>query len=366
MKLSEQDISRVIKLLKMSDSFSVSRLATELGVSRTLLYGKYRHLMPNRSTNTEEKIKQAILTLQAKTGRQSFTISEVAKAAGITRQCISRDYKYLLPFIRGEAALDIAASDTTLLTQEIKLLEDKITNLENEKIKEQKQFKQTVYSDMMKMDALAFEAHEDRATLTRLQNQIDEMTKANIELISELAEVRSQLSKQKEKLVYSYQNSQILCHVTPDYSAISDSINESAMMKIFLSAEDLALKKAIDICNSSKPDSIIFFQPFFSCELKSLEIVLPQGKLVIIESNHPQAKHFQYLLEKVINIPILTISAKGHTLQLAQSFCRKSYPKKFTDAFIARLYELLSYPELEDGFLSVTTINPPPLLSRVK
>ncbi|KLN66351.1 MULTISPECIES: hypothetical protein [unclassified Vibrio] len=367
MKLSEKDISRAIEVLKKSNSFSVSKLAKELGVSRTFLYDKFHHLLPKRSTDTEEKIKRAILSLQAQTGRKSFTISEVARTVGITRQCISRDYKCMLPFIRGEASLEIEANDTIRLEHKIKLLNDEIARLAKEKDDEQKRFRQIVYSDLMKMDAHAFEANEDRVALTRLQNQIDEMAKANLELIGELAEMRSLLSEQEKNApITSSTNSQLLCNVSPDYSALSSNMDESTMMRLFLKAEDLALKKAIDICYSSKPDAIVFFQPFLSCELESLKVMLPQGKILVVESNHPQAKHFQLLLEKVSDTPIFAISAKGQTPQLAQYYCRKRFPSKFKNTFIDKLYKLLSYPELADGFWSVTTVTPPPFLAMAK
>ncbi|MFA0545097.1 hypothetical protein [Vibrio splendidus] len=367
MKLNEKDIARAIEVLKKSDSFSVSTLAKELGVSRTFLYSKFSHLMPKRSTNTEEKIKRAILTLQAQTGRTSFTISEVASSAGITRQCISRDYKCMLPFIRGEASVDIEANDAIRLEHENKLLKDEIAKFTKDKDAEHKRFRQVVYSDLMKMDAYSFEANEDRVVLTRLQNQIDEMAKSNLELIGELAEMRSLLNEQeKNSLITSSSNSQLLCNVSPNYSALSSNMDESTMMKLFLKAEDSALKEAIVLCYSSKPDAIVFFQPFLSCEFKSLKMMLPQGKILVVESNHPQAKHFQILLEKLPNTPIFAVSAKGQTSQLAQYYCRKSFPNKFNNAFIDRLYGLLSYPELADGFWSVTTITPPSFLAMAK
>lgn len=365
-KLQEKDVVRAIDLLKSSDSFNVSKLAGHLGVSRSNLYKYFRHLLPDRSSVTEDKIKNAVLTLQARTGSSSLTISAVAVVAGVTRQSISRDYKHLIPMIHGENKLDIVPDSTIELENRVRKLEAELRSVKGNSEKDYADFQLKVYSSLMKQDITAFSAHKDKASVIKLQNQIDEITRINREQLSEMTELRSQLIEYKNKSQQSTSGCNVLTYVKADYSAIPPNLDTAKIMKLLFELEEENIRNAIDVCFSSQPDAIIFFQPFLSCHFESLGFTLAEGNVVIIESNFPQAKHFEMFLRNITEIPVHALSAKGHEPQLAQFHCRQNYQGKFNNEFIERLYKLIAYPEQADGFRSITTVKPKPLLLAVK
>ncbi|MCB5460141.1 AraC family transcriptional regulator [Vibrio lentus] len=364
--LQEKDIVRAIDVLKASDSFNVSKLAAHLGVSRSNLYKYYRHLLPDRSSVTENKIKNAVLTLQARTGSVSLTITEVAIAAGVTRQSISRDYKHLIPIIQGESMVDIAPNSAIRLEKKVRELEAELLSMKENSEKNHADFQAKVYSSLMKQDVTAFNAYKDKASVIKLQNQIDEITRINRDQLSEMAELRSQLLEYKNKSQQRTSGCNVLTYVKADYNSIPSDLDTGKIMKLLFELEEENIKNAIEVCFSSQPDAIIFFQPFLSCNFASLGLTLAEGNIVIIESNFPQAKHFETLLRNVSEVPVHAISAKGHEPQLTQFYCRQNYQNKFNNEFIERLYNLIAYPEQADGFQSITTVKPKPLLLAVK
>ncbi|ELR63723.1 hypothetical protein C942_03392 [Photobacterium marinum] len=365
MDVQEQDVVRAIDLLKSLDTFTVSKLAEHLGVSRSTLYKEFRHLLPERSNVTENKVKKAVLTLQGRTGRTSLTISEVAKEAGVARQSISRDYKHLIPMIQGKSPVDVIPDHSVKLEEKVRKLEGELLSVKEQGEEAFADFQLKVYSDLMKQDITTFNAQKDKASVIKLQNQNDEITRINREQLSELAELRSQLLEYKRKSQQNISGCHVLAHVKADYSAISAHMDTASTMKLFFEAEEQNIQKAIDACFASKPDAIVFFQPFLSCSFDSLGIALTEGDVIIVESNFPKAKHFQALLKNITDIPVHAISAKGHETNLAKFYCRQHYQNMFNDEFIDRLYQLLAYPEQEDGFRSVTKVKPKPQLTVV-
>ncbi|MEZ9744145.1 AraC family transcriptional regulator [Vibrio splendidus] len=366
MNLEEQDINRAIDILKSSDSFSIIKLAEYLGVSRSFLYKSFGDILPTPSGITEEKIKQAILSLKVRTGRSALTISEVAKEAGISRQNISRDYKHLVPMIRGESSVDNTADSTIELIEKIRELEEQLSSLKNENEESQEAFKLSIYSDLMKQDITAFKANKDKANVIKLQNQNDEVIRINREQMSELAELRSQLAEYKKNSQQAISECNVIAHLKADYSVISPEMDAKTTMKLLFEAEEMNIKSAVDICFTSQPNAVVFFQPFFSCSFESLGITLTEGDIVLIESNLPQAKYYRTFLNNVSEIPVHAISSKGHEQQLVNFYCRQHYMNKFSEEFIDKFYKLIAYPEQDDGFKSVTVVKPKPSLSAVK
>lgn len=365
MNLQEQDVVRAIDLLKSLDTFTVSKLAEHLGVSRSSLYKDFRHLLPERSNVTENKVKKAVLTLQGRTGRTSLTISEVAKEAGVTRQSISRDYKHLIPMIRGESAVDVIPDSSVGLENKVRELEAELLSMKEQGEKAFADFQLKVYSDLMKQDVTAFNAQKDKASVIKLQNQNDEITQINREQLSELAELRSQLLEYKRKSQQNISGCNVLAHVKADYSAISADMDTANIMKLLFEAEEKNIQNAIDACFASKPDAIIFFQPFLSCSFDSLGIALTEGSVIIVESNFPRSNHFKTFIRNITDIPIHAISANGHEANLTKFFCRQHYKNMFNDEFIDKFYKLPVYPEQNDGFSSVTKVKPKPQLTLV-
>ncbi|MCG3733996.1 AraC family transcriptional regulator [Vibrio cincinnatiensis] len=366
MNLKEKDVENVIDILISSDSFNVTKLAEYLKVSRSVLYKNFRHLLPKPANITERKIKDSILRIRQRTGRSLLTISEVAIESGVSRQSISRDYSHLISMIKGENPVDIMPNSTTESEEKIKVLEDQISSLKLKNEEYEENIKLKVYSDMMKQDLASFTAQKDKANAIKLQNQNDEIIAINKQQISELADLRSKLSELKRNSKRIIPGCNIIAHIKPDYSNISSKMDLKTSMEIFFEIEEKNINDAIDICFTSQPNSVIFFQPFLSCNFESLDIALSKGDVVLIESSFPFPNQFKKFLLNISEIPVHSISCKGHELQLANFYCRKNHTNKFSEEFIEKLYKIISYPDQNDGFKSVTFVKPSPSISAVK
>ncbi|MDA0151586.1 AraC family transcriptional regulator [Vibrio sp. Makdt] len=366
MYLEDQDVIKAIDFLKSSEDYTVSKLAEHLGLSRSVLYNRFRHLLSDPKKDTEDKLKLAISTLRARTGANKLTISAVAKEAGITRQSISRDYKHLIPFIKGNANLGTISNSNIELEVVIRELKQELDSLEVDAKNREEEFKLKLYSDLMKQDLFAFEANQDKASAIKLQGQVDELTRLHREQMNELSELRAKISSYESNSDSMSSNLEILAHLKADYNYLNSSMEVSAMMKEFFSAENKNIKEAIDICLASQPDAIIFFQPFLTGSFDSLGHILPEKRVVIIESNFPRTKHFQELISNIDSIPIHSFSANNTKQRIAFFNCRANYHGKFNEAFIEKLFELIDYPKLNDGFKSVTTYEPDLFISMVK
>ncbi|WP_394166276.1 AraC family transcriptional regulator [Photobacterium piscicola] len=366
MHLQDNDIIRSIELLKISGNYTISKLAEQVGLSRSVLYNKFRHLLTEPKKDTEEKINLAITTLQARTGKKELTISSVAKEAGVTRQSISRDYKHLIPLIKGNISLEIPNNSNIVQEKLIHELTQKIATLEIENKDKESNFKRKVFSELMKQDLVSFSANQDKASAIKLQGQVDELTKLHREQMNELSELRSKVSYFHAQSVQNSSRIEILAHLKADYNKIYSSMETSSMMKELFSAEEKNIRDAIEICFSSQPDAIIFFQPFLTGTFENLKHNLYYENVVIIESNYPKPKHFQELIKNIGSIPVHSFSAENKKPKIALFNCRHNHNGIFNEEFIEKLFDLIDYPKLIDGFKSVTTYEPMSFISAVE
>ncbi|MFS1869889.1 helix-turn-helix transcriptional regulator [Vibrio lentus] len=366
MHLQDNDIINAIEFLKTSGNYTISKLAEHVGLSRSALYNKFRHLLTEPKKDTEEKINFAIATLQTRTGKKELTISSVAQEAGITRQSISRDYKHLVPLIKGNIGLEIPNNSNIEQEKLIYELKNKISTLETENKDKEIRFKHKVFSDLMKQDLATFTANQDKASAIKLQGQVDELTKLHREQMNELSELRSKISSFHSNLSQSSSRTEILAHIKADYNNINSSMETSSMMKELFSSEEKNIRDAIEVCFSSQPDAIIFFQPFLTGTFENINHNLSYDNVVIIESNYPKSKHFQELMNNIGTIPVHSFSADNKKPKIALFNCRHNHNGVFNEEFIEKLFEIIDYPKLVDGFKSVTTYEPTPFISAVK
>ncbi|MGF1758958.1 hypothetical protein L4D76_13670 [Photobacterium sagamiensis] len=366
MTLVETNILNAIKVLKSRDEYSVKNLAEYLNVSRTSLYNNFPHLLPGKSKETEDKILSALKRLQARTSKSKHTIVDIAKEAGVTRQCISKDYKHLIPYIKGEKIIETPNDAISVLKG--KLLEAE-AKLETEAIKNNQDFegfKNSVFSQFMKNDIDSFKGQDQKANIVNLQKQNDDLVGQNKDMLQDLAELRTEVLKLKRDKAENPNGCNIAAHLVPSYDAIKSNMKLRDMMELFFKAEEENMDKAISVCFSTQPDAIILFQPFLSCEFDNSHLLPSGGKIVVIETNHPQPRLYQKLLSEITSTPIHALSAKGQNKNLMMFVYRKKYRNTFSEEFIDRLKSIITHPNLEDGFKSVSYIKPNEKMSVVK
>ncbi|OZS41879.1 HTH domain-containing protein [Photobacterium sanguinicancri] len=356
MSLNDKHVLKAIELLKSSNNFNISMLADHLGISRQTVYKNYGHLLPKKNNDTEDKIITAIKSLEIRTNRKNHSIQEVATEAGITRQAISRNYKHLIPYIKGEYNLE-HDSPVIELRQKLELAEAKIKEIELNNEENFGSFKNRVFSQMMKADADSLKGHDLRAVTSSMQIQNDSITDQNKQMLSEISELNTEISRLKRERHEHPSGCNVILHLKPTYDAINSDMNTEDIIRLMHEAEEINIGKAIAVCDASNPDAIIFFQPFLSCSFK--ECHLPTaGKIVVIESNFPTPMLFKKLLSEISDSPVHSISSRGQNVELMKYFCRKYHQNKFNDDVIEKILTLIYYPSIEDGFKSITQLKP--------
>ncbi|ERM61429.1 hypothetical protein OAI_21450 [Vibrio cyclitrophicus FF160] len=356
MSLNDKHVLDTIELLKESKKFNISTLAEYLGISRQTVYKKYGHLLPKITSGTEGKIIAAIRNLEIVKNSKKHSIQDVANEAGITRQTISRNYKHLIPYIKGEINLEhsspIMDLRKKLTISEAKIKEIEITNEENFN-----SFRKKVFSQMMIYDADSLKGNDLRAITNSLQTQNDSIINQNKDMLREISELNSEISVLKREREEHPSGCNVISHLKPAYDTINSNMSTKDIIKLMHESENINIGRAIAVCNASKPDNIILFQPFLSCSFDSCH--LPKtGKVVIIESNFPTPMLFKKLLSELNGFLIHSISSRGQSEEFMRYYCRMYYQNTFNDDAIKKIFSLIHYPTIEDGFKSTTYLKP--------
>ncbi|HAS6902115.1 TPA: hypothetical protein I7286_18980 [Vibrio parahaemolyticus] len=361
---TEKEINNTIKLLENNGSFTVKKLADHLGVSRTYLYDNFGDLLPDRSADTEKKIVDAIRKLKAITSRKKLKITEVADVAGLTRQCISQSYSHLIPIIKGDEQLPEINDDILILENKVSELQYQIDDLKIKHNKEIYEIKNNVFSQFMKKDIDHMKGQDLRANIIDLQYKNDEYVSVNRDLLKDISQLRTENSNLISKCAKASSGCEIIATIEPDYSSIKPSMDHQLVMELFFKEERKNIDIAIPVCNASKPDEIIFFQSFL-CD-HSKELHLPtEGRVVIIKSNFPLKSLFEKIVKEINSNTIHAVSIKPENISQIEHGCRNKYKALYNKDFIAKYYDLITYPTLNDGFRSITTIKPEDQLSVV-
>jgi len=357
--INRQLLLDTIDYLKASDRFTVAELARELNYSRTYLYKHFGDLLPQSGKlATEEKILSAISMLRAKTGRKKLTISEVANQSGLSRQSLNKYYNHLYPYIEGHKDLEIIEPKEAELHSRIRELEYKHNHSDEKKLKEFEQFKKSTYSTLMKMDLNTFEGVKTKASIDNLQTQNSELAKQNQAYLAELSELRASIISLNHQSKTS-SDVELISHLMPDYSVI-EKISESgaddkAVMKIFLSEERKHLDNAIEICLETKPDLIVLFQPFLSCNIDSMSFTPKKGKVIIVESNIITDRSRRDFVDAVQQ-ETAAVYAVSHVSN-TKFFCRTN-KLPFSLEFIDNFHNKIMVPILDEGFSTVLSFKP--------
>ncbi|EGR1061446.1 MAG: hypothetical protein ACRCVU_04750 [Flavobacterium sp.] len=361
---TEKEINNAIKLLKKNGAFTVQKLAEHLGVSRTYLYDNFGGLLPNKGTETEKKIIDAIIKLKSITSRNNFKITEVANLAGLTRQSISKNYSHLIPIIKGDEPLPEINDAVLLLESKVQELHYQIEILKENHNNKVNEIRNSTFSQFMIKDLDHMKGQDLRANIIELQYKNDEYVKINRDLLKDISLLRTEHSNLLSKCAKNSTGCEIIATIEPDYSSINSSLSHDLMMDLFFKEERKNIDIAIPVCNASKPDDIIFFQSFL-CDYPK-EINLPtEGRIVVIKSNFPLKSLFERIVKEIHSNNIHAVSIKPESLSQIEYGCRKKYKQLNNKDFLAKYYDLITYPTLNDGFRSITTIKPTDQLSVV-
>jgi len=358
-EIDEKVITDFIEILRISGQFSVERLAEEFSVSRSYFYKYYKHLLPETGrASTEKRIKDVIKILRERTGKKKLSISAVADQANISRQTLSGNYKYLYPYIRGEADFeDTEEPAEANLAREVRLLNKEVADLKDKHENDLKEAKQGMLTQLMILDLKSFGLQTSSINLNKLQIQNDELVSKSKENLMELAKLRAERVDLKKRTMGNV-NSEVLAHFIAKYDAIEEGMSDRDTMKLFLKAEQRNMEAAIEACITSKPDVVLLFQPLLSCSIDDFDIQISGKRVVIIESNCFLASDYAELISNLPHCKINAISAKNIAIFIANFFCRTAHARKFSESFLNKLYDKVCYPSLEDGFFSIAVFSP--------
>lgn len=359
--ITEDTIKEAIELLQLEDNFTVTELLKRIDISKTKLYGNFGHLLPKKGKDdTEELILHSIRLLQARTGKKKLTINEVVAESGLGRTTVSQNYKELHCYIYGKKELPPLESQTVelILENEIRLLKDKISTYDEGKSAEIEDIKNSTYSALMKLDLTHFKSESTTTSIHNIQTQSNEFKRMNQKLANENASLRSRVVALEEKTTLS-SNVDLLDHIKPRYDLLIEAIKAGAekkeINKLFREQEDEYLQKAITRVNDLSPSTVIFFQPFFSCSFETVPLTVATGSVVIVESNVIKSELRSDFCE-LINSQTIAIYSKA-SLTRTKYFCRTN-GLSFNNEFIEHYYDLISFPDGDEGFDSIMYFKP--------
>lgn len=359
--ITEDTIKEMIELLQLEEKFTVAELLNRINISKTKLYKDFRHLLPQKGKDeTEELILDSIRLLQARTGKKKLTITEVAAESGVGRTTVSQNYKHLHCYINGKKNLPKVEyqSREVELENEIRLLKDKISSYDQEKTKEIEGIENNTYSALMKLDLANYKSESTTTSIHNIQAQANEFKRMNQKLANKNSALRSRIVALEEKTTLS-SNVDLLDHIKPRYDLVIKAIKAGAdkkeINKLFREQENEYLQKAITRVNDLSPDTVIFFQPFFSSNFDSIPVTVSTGSVVIVESNAIKSDLRKDFCE-LINCQKLAIYSRS-SLNRTKHFCRTN-GLSFNNEFIEHYYEFLNFPDGDEGFDSIMYFKP--------
>lgn len=362
---TEETVLAMIELLENERCFSPIKVASELGISVGKLNKHYRHLLPQKNTNTNhDKIINTIKLLQAQTGETKFGITQVAREAQISRSSIYEDYPDLIDYIKGKKSVEKDFPDSESISDQMQL-ESKIRQLKQQLIEKDKQTQAIIekernqtFSTLMKSDLNIFSVVTDEAELHKLRIQSRELINQNKELIRKQSNLEFELAELKINNTILGTSAKV-DHLSADYSLLLKASEQAyplkELKKLLVETEDDLLQRAITHIQLTKPSLVIFFQPFFSCKFEQFPFVPRDGNIVIVETNFispVKRKSFIDLLE----FPCIYIAADSSTSR-AKLFL-KSTRLGISQELVEDIYEHRQFAGSDEKFDGNMIFNP--------
>jgi len=359
MRIDQKTFDKAVKELEKRGEIKVSDLATKLGVSRGWLYDNFPAVRNFNQRLTEDEAIAAIETLRAEKPSEEITIGEISERLGIVRQTFSRRFSHLKKYLKPDGGVFAPSTAEEKLLAQVKQLEEQLKNLKKEQSAELLRKEDEIFSLFMRRDAEDFESRSMQSTIKRFQNQVEEHAEHAKAKAREVTDLRLQLSKYKSQ--ENQGGCEILHHLRPDYSAISELETPSLkdINRFFKAAEQESFEQAEVVIADLKPDYVVFFQPFLSCEYSSIPALPKSGKVVLVESNVPLADQRKKFISNIRSQNIIAICAQT-SLAKTRLFSR-GLKVPFGDEYVSRLHASVTLPVLKDGFSAVIIFEPGPL-----
>lgn len=356
MRIDQETFDKAVRELEESGEVTVSQLAKKLCVSRGWLYGNFPKVLDFNQRLTDDEVIAAIEALRAEKPSAQITIQEVSKQVGITRQTFSRRFSHLKKYLVPEKDVFAQSTAEETLIKRVKELEEEVEKLAKERSIDLANKENEIFSLFMRRDAEDFQTMSNQSTMKRLQHQAEEQAELAKKKAREVAELRLQLSTAKQK--ESYGGAEIVSHLSPDYSAISELEKPSLrdINKFFKDAEKRNFEQAEEIIADLKPDFVVFFQPFLACDHTSIPAFPKNGKVVLVESNVGLADERKQFISKIRSENIIAVCAET-SLAKTKLFAR-GLKVPFGDEYISRLHASTTRPVLNDGFSAVIIFEP--------
>lgn len=354
--IDREEFEQAIERLSDQGDLNVSALAETLSVSRDWLYRNFPEVKNLSRRLSDDDVILEIEGMRAVRPTGRITIDEISKRLGITRQTFSRRFRHLYSYLSPDAAVFAQESVEEGLLQQVKELETKVRKLEDEQDATLANKESEIFSTLMRQDAEEFETIKVSSSLKRLQDQVEDKEQLAREKIKEIAELRLQISKLKSNEAQG--GCEIINHLKPDYSAFRSAENASLkdLMKLFNEVEKRNFDQAEEIAVEQRPDYVILFQPFFSCDRSSMPALPVSGKVLLVESNMFRADIRNGFVKNLSGFSLIAIHAIN-SLAKTKMWARGA-KVQLSDEFIVRMHENIMPPVLDDGFSAVISFDP--------
>ncbi|MDP4547980.1 TetR/AcrR family transcriptional regulator [Marinobacter sp. MDS2] len=356
MRIDQKAFDKAVRELEKKGEITVSDLAAKLGVSRGWLYDNFPTVRELNQRLTDDEVIEVIETLRAEKPSEQITIGEISARLGIVRQTFSRRFSHLKKYLSPDAEVFSPSSAEERLLVQVKGLEEKVKALQEEHAAALSRKEDEIFSLFMRRDAEDFETMSMQSTIKKFQNQVEEHAEDAKKKTREVIDLRLQLAKVKSQQPQG--GCEIISHLKPDYSAISEIEKPSLkdINKFFKAAEKENFEQAEEIIADLRPDYVVLFQPFFSCDYTSIPALPKRGKVVLVESNVPLADERQQFLSNIRSEKIIGVCAQT-SLAKTKLFVR-GLKVPFGDEFVSRLHANSLVPVLKDGFSAVIVFDP--------
>lgn len=354
--ISRQAFEQAVRELSSSTNLTVSSLAKTLGVSRAWLYEKFPEVRELSRRLSDDDVIGEIKRIRAERPTGRITVEEVSQHLGITRQTFSRNFRHLYGYLRPDAEVFGQSSVERRLLLQVGELEKKVRSLTEEKEIALKKKEQEIFSTLMRKDAENFESIKTSSSLKRLQEQAESQAQIAREKAKEVAELRIEIAKMRGR--EPLYGCDIVNHLKPDYSTISTANGASLkeIIKLFNAAEKQNFAIAEEIIVEQRPEHVILFQPYLSCNRLSIPTLPVRGKVIVVESNVFREDIRNHFVKSICGVPIMAIYAQT-SLAKTKLFARGA-KIPLSEDFIEKLHGNVMPPVLDDGFSAIVSFDP--------
>lgn len=355
--ISREQFIKAAEELRSESNLSVSALADKLGVTRGWLYDNHpevRNLSKQRLS--EDDVIVEIEKMRAERPAERITIQELSSRLGITRQTFSRNFGHLHDLLNPDADIFQKSSVEQTLLAQVRDLQEKLKGIENEHGKELKKKEEQIFSDLMRKDAEEFNTIKTSSSMKRLQNQAEDQAQLAREKTKENAALRLEITKLKNNEAQG--GCDVVNHLRPDYSAVSNATSPSAkdILRMFIAAERRNLAAAEDIAAEQNPDHIILFQPYFSCDRSAMPVLPLTGKVLIVESNMYGIDLRNTFFKNLRGFSVIAVQASA-SLAKTKLWARVAQIP-FDAEFISKVHSEIALAVIEDGLSAVINFDP--------